>query len=109
MSNDHPKMLFRFGSQMIWDGKRLDCVVAESEAHEQELKADGWLASDEVVKVVLDEPKSEPAKVDETVHDDNAPPTRDELERKARELGIKFDGRWGDRRLADAIEAKLKD
>lgn len=39
---------------------------------------------------------------------DDAPPTRDELEQKAAELGIKFDGRWGDKRLADAISAALK-
>lgn len=39
---------------------------------------------------------------------DDAPPTRAELEQKAAELGIKFDGRWGDKRLADAIAAALK-
>lgn len=38
---------------------------------------------------------------------DDAPPTRDELEAKANELGIKFDGRWGDKKLGEAIAAKL--
>ena len=38
------------------------------------------------------------------IPDDSAPPTRDELERKAAELGIKIDGRWGDARLASEIE-----
>lgn len=39
--------------------------------------------------------------------DDDAPPTRDELETKARELGIKFDGRTGDKALLAKIEAAL--
>jgi hypothetical protein len=42
------------------------------------------------------------------VPDDNAPPTRAELETKARELGLKFDGRTSDRtllrRITQAIE-----
>ena len=39
---------------------------------------------------------------------DNAPPTRAELEAKATELGLKFDGRTTDRRLLAAIDAALK-
>jgi len=40
---------------------------------------------------------------------DDAPPTRAELESKATELGIKFDGRTRDKRLANLIEEKLKE
>ena len=39
--------------------------------------------------------------------DDDAPPTRDELEAKARELGVKFDGRTSDKTLLSKIEAAL--
>lgn len=39
--------------------------------------------------------------------DDNAAPTRIELEQKARELGIKYDGRWSDKRLAAVIAEKV--
>ena len=39
---------------------------------------------------------------------DNAPPTRAELEAKATELGLKFDGRSADRRRLAAIDAALK-
>lgn len=38
----------------------------------------------------------------------DAPPTRDELERKAAELRIKVDKRWGDKTLAERIESALK-
>lgn len=39
---------------------------------------------------------------------DDAPPSREELEEKARELGIKFDGRTGDAALLRRIEAELE-
>lgn len=38
---------------------------------------------------------------------DNAPPTRAELETKAKELGIKFDGRTKDKKLGQLIEERL--
>ena len=43
-------------------------------------------------------PASAPA-----VPEDNAPPTRAELETKAREIGLKFDGRTSDRTLLRRI------
>jgi len=39
---------------------------------------------------------------------DNAPPTRAELEAKATELGIKFDGRTTDAALMRRIESELE-
>lgn len=48
---------------------------------------------------------TQPAEV--AAPDDDAPPTRDELEAKARELGLKFDGRTGDKALLAKIEAAL--
>lgn len=52
------------------------------------------------------QPETEAAQP-ETVPDDNAAPTRSELEAKAKQLGIKFDGRTGDKKLGQLIEAKL--
>lgn len=43
----------------------------------------------------------------EEVPEDDAPPTRAELEAKAKELGIKFDGRTGDKKLGQLIQDKL--
>lgn len=42
------------------------------------------------------------------VASDNAPPTRAELETKAKELGIAFDGRTGDKTIAGKIADALK-
>ena len=39
--------------------------------------------------------------------DDDAPPTRAELEAKAAELGIKVDKRWSDKTLGERIESLL--
>lgn len=39
--------------------------------------------------------------------DDNSAPTRAELEAKATELGIKFDGRTKDKKLGQLIQDKL--
>lgn len=38
---------------------------------------------------------------------DDAPPTRTELEAKATELGIKFDGRTKDKKLGQLIQDRL--
>ncbi len=47
--------------------------------------------------------------VDTTVQDDNAAPTRAELEAKANELGIRFDGRTKDKKLGQLIADRLSE
>lgn len=54
--------------------------------------------------VVESEPEQEP----ETV-DDEAAPTREELEAKATELGIRFDGRTKDKKLGQLIQDRLSE
>ncbi len=54
--------------------------------------------------VVESESESEP----ETV-DDEAAPTREELEAKATELGIRFDGRTKDKKLGQLIQDRLSE
>jgi hypothetical protein len=41
--------------------------------------------------------------------DDDAPPTREELEAKATELGIRFDGRTRDKKLGQLIQDRLSE
>jgi len=43
----------------------------------------------------------------DSIPDDEAMPTREEMEFKARELGIKFDGRTGDKTLLKRITEAL--
>ncbi len=43
----------------------------------------------------------------DTAPEDDAAPTREELEAKAKELGIRFDGRTGDKKLGQLIQDRL--
>lgn len=51
--------------------------------------------------------QAQAVEVVEAVPDDNAAPTREELEAKAKELGIRFDGRTGDKKLGQLIQDRL--
>lgn len=87
-------------SQIIraWLSKKLDAVGID---HDHEMNEDEllFLVCHEFAKTVDD--------VDDDNDDNDGAPTRAELEAKATELDIKFDGRTTDRKLAAAIEAAL--
>ena len=68
-----------------------DSVPAALEAHGKSVKKD-----------LINEPVKEPEKVEEI-----APPTSEEIRTKAKELGIKFDGRTSDKTLLKKIEEAL--
>ena len=70
--------------------------------------AEGWSTSKAVaIAAKTAVPVASAAALSDDVGDD-APPTRDELERKAAELRIKVDKRWSDKTLAERIEKALK-
>jgi hypothetical protein len=52
--------------------------------------------------------KAEPAPAPEPI-DEDAGPTREELEAKATELGIRFDGRTKDKKLGQLIQDRLSE
>lgn len=79
-------------------------------ANDEELSAamaDGWFCSLAEAVAYKDLPTYSVAKVDEVIPAIDAPPTRQEMEAKAKELGIKFDGRTTDKVLLSKIEAAL--
>lgn len=81
--------------------------VVDQDAFDAAL-AGGWFAS----MVDLDKPvetkaeEKQKVKID-VVADENAPPTREELIAKCKELGIEFHHKAGDAKLSALIEAKL--
>jgi len=86
------QMLYKRGDSFQWEGRNYDIVtVHESEIEKYE--SEGWF-TDPL------SPFKEP--------EDNSAPTREELEIKAKELGIEFDGRTSDRKLMEKIEEALK-
>lgn len=93
-----PQMLYRAGRELATDAGPMDTLIVSDDDALSAALADGWHES----------PLSAASPEAPEVPPDEAPPTRDELERKATELGIKWDGRWGDKRLGDAIAAALK-
>lgn len=83
-------------------GKTYGYIVVEDEKEFKQRLAEGWFAtSDEAMNPKPAAPVFEP-------EEDNAPPTRSELESMARELGVKFDRRTSDKKLLQLIEQKLE-
>lgn len=96
--------LYKPGQDLI-DGHRATCQVFADKDLLSAL-ADGWVKTlAETVKPVQANP-IEP--VEPVEPEDNLPPSREELELKATDLGIKFDGRTSDKKLLALIEDALK-
>ena len=55
------------------------------------------------------EASTQAAEAQEIVPEDDAGPTREELEAKATELGIRFDGRTKDKKLGQLIQDRLSE
>lgn len=91
-----PRLVYKSASNHL-------CVNDEAE-YKAAISA-GWFASvPEALAPKLPEKKAEVPEVQVSVEPkDNAPPTRAEMEAKATELGIKFDGRTTDAKLLKMI------
>lgn len=105
----YPKHLYRAGG-IYGNAPRSFSVIGCADAgQEAALLAQGWFLSVEdayaptTAKEVI-----QTAEALEDMVDDMSPATRDELEQKARELGLPFNARTKDgvlaKRIADAIE-----
>ena len=103
-------MLYRVGTQVLLESGAYDYRIVSESEYESAI-ADGWHLDQYAAKDAAEKPVESPdlrsPNPFDTIHDDDAPPTREELETKARELGIKFDGRTGDKKLAALIKEKL--
>jgi len=93
--------------------KSFDCRGVKSQEELEAKLASGWFRT--LAEAVNPETKAvnaiktEPAAPEITREEENSPPTRTELEQKATELGIKFDGRTGNKRLLILINTKLNE
>lgn len=83
---NNPTMLYKPGKMLKTDNGLFDYIIVAEQEIAAHLKL-GWRLN--------------------TLEHDDAPPTREELEEKARELKIRFDGRTSDAKLAANIEAAL--
>ena len=99
---EFPLMVYKVPGKHLGAGGSYDFAgVNNAEELDAKLK-DGWFSS---LAEAIEPKKVEP--VVDAKEDDIAPPSRQELEEKATELGIKFDGRFSDKKIAQLIEEAL--
>lgn len=94
---EFPRLVYRK------NGKEVIHECANDEKQFDSLIESGWFENVPDAMIGKKEEKQE------EVADENAPPTRAELEAQAKNMGIKFDGRTSDAKLLAAIEAGLKE
>lgn len=111
-----PMMLYRAGGhEQIHGGNFSTLVVNNAEEHAAAV-ADGWC---ETTPDALDAQQAEKERAardvaaaaakmaEQTGSEGTKLPTREELEQKASEMGIPFSARVSDKKLSEAITAKL--
>lgn len=102
---DTPRMLYRAGTYWQTEFGPMDLRTAKDADDLAQAVADGWHVRAEDAQAASAPKPEEPAEPVKTELHPPAEPTRADLEREATALGVKFDGRWGDKRLAEAIAA----
>jgi hypothetical protein len=101
---EFPSMVYKVPGKHVRPHGTYDFTgVNDAEELQAKLK-DGWFSS---LPEAIDS-KETVSVAEAKESDDIAPPTRQELEEKATELGIKFDGRFSDKKIAQLIEAALQ-
>ena len=103
-----PTFVYKPGSGPgLYKRKRYQYRAVEDEAERQLMLKEGWLATrDEACGFAA--PKVVEVKEVVEVVEDDAPPTRAELEQMAKDLDIKFDGRTSDKKLIALIGEKVE-
>lgn len=97
-----PMALYRMPGREPHELGGITSMLVHSQAELDAQLADGWFASAPEAKAAFDAAQKKPPSDDE-------PPTREELETKAAELGLKFDGRTSDKKLRDMIAAAIEE
>lgn len=108
-SSEWPQMLYRVPGPHIIEGTGYALHLVHSADERDAAMGDGWHETTDAASTPVAQPA--PAAADAPVASESAkdaPPTREELEEKARELNIRFDGRTSDKKLGEAIAAALK-
>lgn len=118
---EYPALVYRCpGAHFGPDGTTYDSIGVNDDEQLRAALAEGWAESlvkaisiylnpvkfDESLGNVVSDVSAEEGK--EISGEDDEPPNREELEQKANELGIKFDGRTTDRKLLEKIEEVMR-
>lgn len=106
---DFPEMVYRVpGSHRGFRGNTFDFMGVNSAEELKAAQAAGWhlKIEDAIAAVQAKAVIAEVVEAQEAI-DEISPATRDELEQKARELGVSFNARTKDEVLAERIAAAL--
>jgi cobalamin biosynthesis protein CbiG len=95
---DYPRTLYRISLVT----SVYPALLVHNETEHRAARAVGWRDS---IPEALADAESEPDTLEEA--EDLLPPTREEMESKARELGISFNKRTSDAKLLERIEKAL--
>ncbi len=99
----NPTLLYKSpGDHFGPEGKTYSYVGVKTQEELDAKLSDGW---HETLADAIAPKAAAPA--EPIIPDDNAAPLRSELEEKAKELGLKFDGRTSDNKLAQKIQEAL--
>lgn len=91
-------MLYKYPGQHEIHGGRFDYTIVADKDIDKAM-AEGWHLTTPDAKAAHEAAQAAKA------NPENAPPTKEELLERAKQLGIKFDPRWGVERLQEAIAA----
>lgn len=98
---EFPRLVYKDGGPHQRKGGTFDYRPVHNEAELDAALEQGWHES--VQDAIAPKPQAEPPQST----DSTRKPTRGELEQKATELGVPFGPRVSDRKLGEAIAAKL--
>lgn len=108
MFEEFPKHLYQTPGQHAGnDGVTFDYIIVSSAEEEKAARAAGWQDFADAIAPKAEEPAPPASNVQAPPPGDDAPPTRAELEVKAKELGIEFSPNIGDKKLGERIQAAL--
>lgn len=97
--SDFPRMIYKSGGPDDIHGGRFHTLIVHDIDELDAALAAGWYLTTTEAKHAHEAALQQAA--------DNAPPTRDELKRKADELGLSYAGNISNANLSAMIEAKL--
>jgi hypothetical protein len=102
---EFPCLVYKAEGNYIRPHGTYDFIGVDNQKELEHKLREGWFES---LEAAIENKAAKAVKVvSEPVLDDNAPPTREELEAKATELGLKFDGRFSDKKIAQMIDEAL--
>ena len=105
--SDFPRFVYQAKGRFQRKGGTYDYSWVQTAEEQEKLLKEGWFES---LEAAINPPKptaSNEKPTPEPIVDDNSPPTREELEAKAAELGLKVDGRHSDKKIAQLIDEAL--